>query len=153
MALLSSGRAAGLQAPPNESVQRAVRDKALKAAARRRLAWPAAAITRPGSKVKNRGVVDERPTGPEELIDGVHDPQSFVEFAKSLYLERAVDDATESQIPSSPYGPTHAGWENTTIHSFLEAAVAWAIDSDFSASSDNPWRQFARFLIAGKSYG
>jgi len=47
-------------------------------------------------------------------------------------------------------------WENGTIESFLEAALAWAKASDFGRTTEvhsrNPWRLFAQFLLAGKSY-
>jgi hypothetical protein len=62
----------------------------------------------------------------------------------------------EANAPSSPNGPTARGWENVTIESFLEAACAWAEDTNFGAaqalSDASPWKKFAVFLYCGKIY-
>jgi len=54
------------------------------------------------------------------------------------------------------HGDGSAAWENTTIESFLEAAAAWARDSQFGQTQGlktaNPWRVFATFLYCGKIY-
>ena len=89
---------------------------------------------------------------PESLLPSVQNASSFLEFAKALASEREVDAVAETQAPSSPDGPTKAGWENTTLEGFLEAAVAWASDSGFIHTTGNPWQEFARFLLAGKAY-
>ena len=49
------------------------------------------------------------------------------------------------------------GWQNATIDQFLQAAVAWAEDSDFGRRQElvpdaSPWRRLAVFLYAGKIY-
>lgn len=57
---------------------------------------------------------------------------------------------------SSPYGPDAGGWENISIESFLEAALAWAESTNFGASQglsdSNLWQKFAVFLYVGKIY-
>ena len=77
-------------------------------------------------------------------------------FVEALYQERLADAESERGAPSNPYGPTAAGWENSSIEDFLEAAIAWARDSSFGTSTGsnppNPWRVFAQFLLAGKAY-
>ena len=46
--------------------------------------------------------------------------------------------------------------QNITIEPFLEAACAWAEDTDFGARQDlsgaSPWKKFAVFLYCGKIY-
>lgn len=59
---------------------------------------------------------------PEDLIEGVADRESFLTFARCLYAERAGGVAAEA--PLTPYGPDALGWENDTLESFLEAALA-----------------------------
>jgi len=100
----------------------------------------------------------------DDLLDCVCDQHSFLEFAKALIADREDEVAKEREKPSSPYGPGANGWENSTIEDFLEAAVAWAEDSEFGQmqwtpegmakglQEDNPWRRFANFLYAGKFY-
>jgi hypothetical protein len=88
--------------------------------------------------------------------DAVTDENSFLKFAKALLADRELAEATESAHASNPYGPDRGGWENTTISEFLEAAIAWAEDSDFGrrqgSSLENPWQAFAVFLYCGKIY-
>ncbi len=90
-----------------------------------------------------------------ELLDAVEDQRSFLEFVKALIADREDEVAKERLSPSSPYGAGANGWENGTIEAFLEAATAWAEDSNFGQNqglSDNPWRRFAVFLYCGKIY-
>ncbi|BCD89224.1 hypothetical protein PSm6_56310 [Pseudomonas solani] len=91
-----------------------------------------------------------------ELLDHVKDIETFLVFARALAADRAASVAQEKIDPSSAYGPDAHGWENTSIESFLEGAIAWAEDSDFGVaqglSSANPWQQFAAFLYCGKIY-
>lgn len=91
-----------------------------------------------------------------EQLELVNDEQSFLTFVKALQLDRVAAVAAESRAPSSPYGRDAGGWENVSIESFLESAIAWAEASDFGASrglaSTNPWRKFAEFLYCGKIY-
>lgn len=93
---------------------------------------------------------------PEDLIELVKDEKSFLEFAEALRKDRELSDAEEAKNPSNQYGPTSQGWENGSIHQFLEAAIAWAEDSGFGRrvgiENVSPWRLFAQFLLAGKTY-
>jgi hypothetical protein len=86
-----------------------------------------------------------------DLLDLVVDEPSFLRFASALHEERiAVEDSASSM--DGFQGP----WANGTIAGFLEAAIAWSDDSGFGArpgpKPDNPWRLFASFLWAGRSY-
>ncbi|AJQ95081.1 DUF7660 family protein [Gynuella sunshinyii] len=91
-----------------------------------------------------------------DLIEIVDDENSFLAFVEALKKDRENAIALEKKNPSSPHDSDAGGWENVTIESFLEAAHAWAIDSDFGASqglsSDNIWKKMATFLYCGKIY-
>lgn len=91
-----------------------------------------------------------------KLLDQVKDTESFLVFVRALAADRAESSAQETASSSSPYGADANGWENTTIESFLESAVAWAEASNFGLaqglSPSNPWKQFAIFLYCGKTY-
>lgn len=91
-----------------------------------------------------------------EQLDCVVDQKSFLAFARALAQDRAAAAKAETVNPASPYGPVAGGWENISIESFLEAAIAWAEDSDFGLkqglNASSPWKQFAVFLYSGKIY-
>jgi len=91
-----------------------------------------------------------------DLLETVSDEQSFLAFVNALRKDREIDVAVEKASPSSPYGPTHGGWENVTIGSFLESACSWAEDTGFGESQNlrgaSPWKKFAMFLYLGKIY-
>ena len=86
-----------------------------------------------------------------QLRDSVEDETSFLLFVKQLAGDR---------VASEPMSQTNDGfqgeWANQTISQFLEAASAWAEDSDFGTrpgpKPSNPWQLFAQFLVAGRSY-
>jgi hypothetical protein len=99
------------------------------------------------------------PPPQDELItklQAVSDPGSFLAFVHALVADRESAVKREAAQLSSPYGPDAGGWENVRIESYLEAAVAWAEDSDFGLrqgfTPNDPWSQFAHFLYAGKIY-
>jgi hypothetical protein len=85
------------------------------------------------------------------LLDQVVDRQSFLVFVKALTADRANEVAKERDNPSSPWGPGANGWENGTIESYLDAAVAWAVDSQ-RLPEEPSWQAFATFLYCGKIY-
>ena len=90
-----------------------------------------------------------------QILDRVDSPESFLEFARALASDRRAS-RVESSFPMSPSEAWAGGWENTTIEAFLDAAVAWATDSQFGHSQGlqgaSPWRVFATFLYCGKIY-
>jgi len=90
------------------------------------------------------------------LLDAVVDQPTFLAFARALQADRERAATMERQAPAQPFGSEAGGWENTTIETFLAAAIAWAEDSRFGTSlgvpPSNPWRQFATFLNCGKYY-
>jgi hypothetical protein len=94
----------------------------------------------------------------DELLQCVCDEESFLRFLSALALDREDSTAKEAVQPSSPYAPDANGWENTTIDTFLFAAVRWAQASKNGlplaeyVPPSNPWRRCADVLYAGKSY-
>lgn len=87
-----------------------------------------------------------------EKLKAVNGPKSFLEFARVLLEDREG----EAGKPIDVYGRGVNGRENHTIEAFLEAAIAWAEDSDFGENQDlhgaSPWRKVASFLYCGKIY-
>mgnify|MGYP001194544134 CR=1 FL=1 len=81
---------------------------------------------------------------PEDLIESIDSPESFLAFLKALEVDARLDE-------SVPYARGTRGWESGTIAWFLEAMHAWATDSD-SLPGAPTWRDFARLLLAGKVY-
>jgi hypothetical protein len=75
---------------------------------------------------------------------------------KRLSKDRTQAVEAERLQAGSSYGVDAGGWENTTIESYLAAAVAWAKDADgdsMAGLSDEPsWKSFATFLYVGKLY-
>jgi hypothetical protein len=91
-----------------------------------------------------------------EQLERVTDQESFVAFARALAKDRASAAQAEAKNPALPYGADAGGWENTSIEAFLDAAVAWAEDSNFGATQGlaavSLWRKFAVFLYCGRIY-
>lgn len=86
------------------------------------------------------------------MLERVDDQASFLAFVKALAEDRRAKAATEA---AHPYGGQPDGWENVTIDSYLDAAVAWAEDSrglPTGLASEPSWRGFATFLYCGKIY-
>ncbi len=94
------------------------------------------------------------PVDLDELLEHVHDEQSFLAFIEAL----GTDFAQERKLNTtrSPYEAGAYGWENDTIDSFLESASAWAIDSNKcsppTVAVSNVWQRCAAILLAGKFY-
>ena len=75
-----------------------------------------------------------------DQLEAVNDRESFLAFVRALIADRRVGQ----------------GWENDSIEHFLEAATAWADDSEFGdrqgLKDASPWKRFATFLYCGKIY-
>jgi hypothetical protein len=95
------------------------------------------------------------PSDPAPNPDSVTDEASFLDFVRALEADRRLAAKLGEQ---EPHGyAVHRGWQNATIERFLEAAVAWADDSEFGrrqalGADVSPWRRLAVFLHAGKIY-
>ena len=95
--------------------------------------------------------------GVQEKLASVTDEASFLEFVRALLADRLHAERGEARKKSSSFGFGASDWENTTISSFLGAAIAWAEDSSFGSTQGlspvrNPWHAFAVFLYCGKIY-
>jgi len=85
-----------------------------------------------------------------ELLGQVKDRESFLAFAKALAEERELAEKMEREEPEK-YGLCGAlGWENRSISSFLNAALACVEDDPYFKEAS--WRGFAEFLYGGKIY-
>lgn len=89
---------------------------------------------------------------PSPNPDTVDDETSFLAFARVLEEDRRLAAKHDSSGCDAP-----RGWQNATIEQFIEAALAWADDSEFGrrqrvGDAASPWRRFAAFLHAGKVY-
>jgi hypothetical protein len=77
----------------------------------------------------------------EDVTAEVRDEETFLLFLKALRKDWEDLGGT---------------WENPTLDRFLEAAVAWAEDSQdapmLGTPSENPWRRCAEILRAGARY-
>jgi len=91
-----------------------------------------------------------------EMAEEVGDEASFVEFLSALAREWSASQEREAEHPSSPFGASALGWENTSLGAFLEAAASWAEATseglDGYELPSNPWRRIAHMLCAGKFY-
>lgn len=89
-------------------------------------------------------------------LEMVTDRESFFDFVHALIADRQEEVAKEKKNPSNPYGSGANGWENDTIEDFLEAALAWATETDMGETQGLPsgpnWKGFAVFLYCGKIY-
>ena len=101
---------------------------------------------------------------PFDLLDGVNDEATFLEFARALSEDRKEGEL--SIASGGGYGGKmpgggrfvdrdERGWRNFTIEDFLDAGISWAESTEFGARQgidSNPWRRFATFLYLGKIY-
>jgi len=85
-------------------------------------------------------------------LEKVRDRETFFDFVRAL-IEDRIEKATGEDRNS--YGGQPGGWENTTIESYLDAALHWAQDSlnkPTGMQTEPSWREFATFLYCGKIY-
>lgn len=91
---------------------------------------------------------------PYKALNRVIDRKSFIQFLKALELDWEREQKIIARKGQKPYSAGPLGWQNGTIGTFLEAAGAWTetrtTDEDYG--SDNPWRQAAEIIFAGKYY-
>ena len=85
-----------------------------------------------------------------ELLDDVKDEATFLTFAKALLKDREPHEGkTLDDVGFS------GDWANNSISGYLEAAIAWAEDSNFGDNikpESNAWKKAALFLYCGKIY-
>jgi len=86
--------------------------------------------------------------------DSVNDRESFIQFVEWLIEDRQEADDLE-RCDSQRYKLGGAnGWQNSSISSFLEGAIAGADGQRDWANGDGgpSWKDLAVFLYLGKIY-
>ncbi|MEJ5219104.1 hypothetical protein WG622_12685 [Cognatishimia sp. D5M38] len=92
----------------------------------------------------------------QEIASKVEDFPAFLAFLEAMRKDWANTFASAGLQNPNTYG-ADCGWENTTIDSFLEAAVAGARDNrlgdpDGTHYGSNPWKLATEVLLLGKLY-
>jgi hypothetical protein len=92
----------------------------------------------------------------ETALKKVQDAATFLAFLEVLAADWESANDAEKDSPSSSFAATH-GWENTTISTFLKAAIAGARDNGIGGgvgtnTEASAWRQAADILYFGKMY-
>ncbi|NJK48241.1 hypothetical protein HC931_08685 [Candidatus Gracilibacteria bacterium] len=86
----------------------------------------------------------------------VSDRESFFDFVRALIADRENEVTKERIDPNSSYFLNTNKWENETIESFLESALACAEATEMGQTQGLPeelsWKSFATFLYCGKIY-
>ena len=94
---------------------------------------------------------------PVELLEKVNDRESFLTFVKALIADREDEVRKDAKNPDPWLDMGSNGWQNHSIESYFESAVAWyestgCGEPDSEDKPVSPWRHFTYFLYAGKIY-
>ena len=91
---------------------------------------------------------------PEELLDKVESRETFLAIVNALIEDRREADEVEASDPQRYRWSGAKGWQNGTIATFLDGALAYAQSPNWpERQSDAPtWRDLAKFLFLGKIY-
>ena len=88
---------------------------------------------------------------PEELLDGVADRDSFLEFVETLADEREKAEGLERRQPEKYCIDGALDWKNGDISHFLRAALEYFEKTQAHEPDEHPsWKMFAEFLYFGK---
>lgn len=88
---------------------------------------------------------------PEDLLDQVHDQQSFIDFVRALAEEREQAEAAERREPVRYQLGGACNWQNGDISTFLWAALTYFDPKPLHQPETEPsWRMFAECLYCGK---
>lgn len=83
----------------------------------------------------------------------VHDRDSFMQFVNWLCADRCEAEDMERADAERYKWSGANGWENSSIASFLEAAIAGAqAQRDWGVGAGPSWKELAVFLYLGKIY-
>ncbi len=86
-----------------------------------------------------------------ELLENVHDRDTFLALVRALAEEREAAEALEREDPTRYSLGGAYDWQNADIASFLYAACEYFADRPLSPPETEPsWRMFAQFLWCGK---
>jgi hypothetical protein len=87
-----------------------------------------------------------------ESLKLVNDRESFFAFIEALIGDRIDAAGQEIEKSGNLYAEPVNDWQNTTIESFFEAALAWAQAMPGQLDEAPSWQSLAHFLYAGKIY-
>jgi hypothetical protein len=88
---------------------------------------------------------------PEEILEKVHDRESFISFVEALAAEREMAEQTERGQPIRFGLGGSFNWQNADISSFLYAALNYFTPNPLHQPVEEPgWKMFAEFLYCGK---
>lgn len=93
-----------------------------------------------------------------EILERVHDRETFLDFVDALIADREAAVAAEQENPTPFVGAVadRGSWYNYSIESYLEACLAWATAGSERTSPRLPeppsWKAFAEFLYCGTVY-
>ncbi|MGG6267648.1 hypothetical protein ACQ4M3_11680 [Leptolyngbya sp. AN03gr2] len=89
-----------------------------------------------------------------DYLEAVEDRETFIEFVRALIRDREASVLREQQASEFQRGYGAFGWQNCSIESYFEAALACV---EAHAERDDilkeaTCRSFAEFLYIGKIY-
>jgi hypothetical protein len=88
---------------------------------------------------------------PEQLLNDVHDRDTFLAFVRALAAERENAELVERSEPTRYCIDGADGWKNGDIASYLYACLDYFENELFHKPDAEPnWRMFAEFLYFGK---
>jgi hypothetical protein len=88
---------------------------------------------------------------PEDLLDTVHDRESFIAFASALAEERDRAEQIERDNPGTYIIDGALGWMNGSIGQFIEAGLTHFEPAPDEKPIETPtWKDLAMFLYCGK---
>ena len=100
--------------------------------------------------------MNEADKTPEELLDAVHDRESFFAFLNAFIDDRERAEQLEHEQPERWQWGGAGNWQNSSISAFLGAASCYFHNHTYpnqdAPSAAPTWRDFASFLYFGKIY-
>jgi hypothetical protein len=88
---------------------------------------------------------------PEDLLDTVHDRESFITFALALAEERDRAEQIELDNPGTYIVDGALGWMNGSIGQFIGAGLTHFEPAPGEKPIETPtWKDLAMFLYCGK---
>lgn len=90
-------------------------------------------------------------SSPGELLEGVVDRESFIDFVRAFADERAAAERMEREEPVKYQLGGALNWQNGDISAFLYAALNYFERSPVHRPEEIPsWKMLAEFLHFGK---
>jgi hypothetical protein len=85
-----------------------------------------------------------------ELLDAVHDRESFLQFAYAFAEERRRVEGIEAANPELYRWGGAEGWNNNCISLFIEGGLShFEPDNDGTSMENLTWKDVAQFLWCG----